>query len=36
MKTKEEQVIPLRYNFAIEGLTEAEIAGKLEDDDEHE
>lgn len=26
---KEEQVIPLRYNFAVEGLTEEEIAARL-------
>ena len=32
----EERVIPMRYSFAVEGMTEAEIAGKLEDDDEHE
>lgn len=26
---KEEQVIPLRYNFAVEGITTEQIAEKL-------
>ena len=26
---KEEQVIPLRYNFAVEGMTAEQIAEKL-------
>ena len=26
---KEEQVIPMRYNFAIEGMTQEQIAEKL-------
>lgn len=29
LEIPEEQVIPLRYNFAIEGMTMEEIEGKL-------
>ena len=32
----EERVIPMRYSFAVEGMTEAEITGKLEDKHEPE
>lgn len=28
---KEEQVIPLRYNFAVEGMTAEEIEKRLKD-----
>lgn len=28
---KEEQVIPLRYNFAVEGISEEQITEKLKD-----
>lgn len=28
---KEEQVIPLRYNFAVDGISEEQITEKLKD-----
>ena len=31
LEIKEEQVLPLRYNFAVEGMTEKEIAAKIEE-----